>query len=565
MIIKMKNIKRILFALLSLVAMTACEKDGDLITLSGLEESELMATQSAVVLTQATSTEQVLSLAWSTSTLTVSDPSMSAPNLLTTILQVSTTEDFSGTVTETTEDNLSRTYTGAELNTVAKNLGTTPDVATPLYFRLSASVGANMEPVYSNVVTVTVTSYEIDMSVGFILNSSKEETGFTLYSANSDGRYLGFMGATAWYNYFIQEGDGTIWGNDPVTGTPFQLSSADGAWNCWFPGVGGCYYVDFNTNTSAWSAVSIPTLTVSGDLTGEMTFDRPNVKWTLPFTATSTSYTVQISGTGAKYDVSTGTTDANAVSTPIAFSQNGDNLALSSSAGSLTITVPAAGDYTLTLDLSNPKAWTIAAVEGTGGPVTINPYVYLPGSTDGSGDWTFNQRLPLYNEDKLAYAGVVNFNSAWGYQIASENSWSNVYTFGSGDASAGTIVFQGGANNIPAPSGLNLIDISLTDLTYATTAIGSQIWVVGLDDHWAFDMPLTATGTAGEYSGQITFAGASPWGFQIHLDSSWAHYLGGSNGSLYYKGSNITDDATLAAGTYTMTVNLINGTYSISH
>jgi hypothetical protein len=103
----------------------------------------------------------------------------------------------------------------------------------------------------------------------------------------------------------------------------------------------------------------------------------------------------------------------------------------------------------------------------------------------------------------------------------------------------------------------------LSGLTYDLTALGNEIWVVGLDDKWEFDMPLTATGTAGEYSGEITFVGASPWGFQIQLDSSWNHYFGGSDGNLYYKGSNITDDAGLTPGTYTLTVNLIDGTYSI--
>ena len=562
----MKTIKHFLIALMSVAAFTACEKDGDLITLSGLEQSELMATESAVVLSQETSAEHALSLAWTTSTLTVSDPTMSAPNILSTTLQVSATADFSGTVQESAEANLSHTYTGAQLNTVAKNLGATPDVATPIYFRLEASVGDNMEPVYSNVVTVNITTYEIDMSIGFILNSDQEATGATLYSADSDGEYVGFMGATAWYNFFLKEGDGTIWGNDAVSGTAFVASSDDGSWNCWFPGQGGCYYVDFNTNAQNWSALWIPTLTVSGDISGELTFDRPNVKWTLPFTATSTSMTIQISGTGKQYNNATGTDDVAAVDTPVAFAQNGSNVELVSSAADITVTVPEAGDYTLTIDLSDPTAWTVEAATGSEEPVVVNPYIYLPGVDDGtSGNWTFDNALALYNEDDLAYAGVVNVNSLWGYTINIEkDNWGDKYTLASGDGTSGTLVYQG-SDNIPAPTaGLYLIDVSLSGLTYNLTAVGNEIWVVGLDDKWTFDMPLTATGTAGEYSGQITFAGASPWGFQIHLDSSWAHYFGGSAGSLYYKGSNITDDASLTAGTYTMTVNLIAGTYSIT-
>lgn len=563
----MKTLKKYILVLVSFAVMTACEKDGDLITLSGLEESELMATESRVTLTQETSSQIALSLAWSSSTLTISNPDMSVPNILTTILQVSTAIDFSGSLSESTESSLSKAYTGAELNTLAKNLGAEPGVATPLFFRLKASTGNNMDPVYSNTVYVLVTPYQIDMSIGFILNADQEDTGVTLYSADSDGEYTGFMGATGWYNFYLMEGDGTIWGNDGVTGTAFLLSSEDDSdkrWNCWFPEPGGCYYVDFNTNRKFWSALSIPALTVSGDISGEMTFDRPNVKWTLPFTATSTTITVSVSGTGKLYNYTTG--DAASIETPVAFAQNGETLALADQAGNITVTVPEPGEYTLVIDLSNPRAWTCEAVTGTQEPDEVSPYVYLSGIDDGiSGEWTFDNVLNLYNEDELAYAGVVNVNSLWGYGIYTEkDNWDDFYKLGEGDAYSGTLVYKG-STNLPAPApGLYLIDTSLKGLTCSLTGVGGEIYVVGLNDSWEFDVPLSATATVGTYSGQVTVSSASEWGFQIHLDDSWNHYYGGSSGSLYYKGSNITDDANLAPGTYTMTVDLVNGTYSIT-
>ena len=563
----MKTINRILITIVLLVALAACEKDGNLITLSGLEQSELMATQTEVVLTQETSTQNVLSLSWTTSTLTVSDPNMSAPNVLATTLQVSKTEDFSGTVVESLESNLSHAYTGSELNTKVKNLGAEPGAATPIYFRLKASIGDNMDPVYSNVVTVNVTAYEIDMRFGFILDSSQGATSDSLYSADSNGEYVGFIGASSWYNFYLKEGDGTIWGNDGVSGTPFVLSSADDSnlrWNCWFPGVSGCYYVDFNTNNSEWSALSIPSLTVSGDIGGDMTFDRPAKTWTLPFTATSTSLTIQISGTGNLYNSTTG--DAASVDSPVAFADGGGNLVLADQASDLTVTVPSAGDYTLIIDLSNPKGWTISASEGSEEPVEISPYVYLPGVDDGiSGEWTFDNFLTLYNEDDLAYAGVVNVNSQWGYTVNPEkDNWDDKYTLESGDGISGTLGYKG-TDNIPAPeAGLYLIDTSLKGLTYNLTSVGDQIYVSGLNDVWDFSVTLAATETVGIYSGEITITTASEWGFQIHLDDSWNHYFGGSEGRLYYKGGNITDDANLSPGTYTFTVNLTEGSYSIT-
>jgi hypothetical protein len=553
---------------MSLAALTACEKDGELITLSGLKASQLVVTETDVVLSQETSKDNVMSLTWDTSTLTVSDPNMSAPNLLITTLQVSKSNDFSGAVTESIEASLSKTYTGDELNTLAKNLQAVPGIATPLYFRLKGSIGNNMDPVYSNVATVKITAYKIDMSNGFILDSKQVDTGIKLYSANSDGEYVGFMGATSWYNFFMKEGDGTTWGNDGVIGTPFLLSSEDDSnkrWNCWFPGIGGCYYVDVNTTRKVWSALLIPVLTLSGDVVGDMTFDRPNVKWMATFNTTATSITVKVSGTGKLYNSSTGTNDAAAIDTPVAFAQSGGKLVLAQQAGDITVSIPEPGQYSLEINLSDPKGWTVEVIKGAVQPVEVSKLVYLPGIDDGiSGSWTFDNVLNLYNEDQLSYAGVVNVNSLWGYTINTEkDNWDDKYAFESGDAYSGVLAYKG-ATNLPAPSaGLYLIDASLKGLTYSMTNIGDQIYVSGLNDVWDFSVTLAKTETVGTYSGPITIAGPSPWGFQIHLDTSWNHKFGGSAGKLYYSGSNITDDATLPAGTYTLTVNLLNGTYSI--
>ncbi len=560
----MKTINRLLILVLSLLAIVACDNDGDRITLSGVEEAELVATETDAVLTQDNSTAVVLSLAWTEGALYISDTTMGVPDILKTTLQVSKTSDFSGTIDETETSALSFAYLGAELNTVAKDLETTPGVATPLYFRLARASGDNMDPVYSNVITVNVTSYEIDMTIAYVLSSGKEPTAATLYSAESDGEYLGFMGASGWYNYYLQEGDGSIWGNDAVSGTAFVISTASDVWNCWFPEPAGCYYVDFNTNDEVWSAENIPVLTVSGDISGDMTFDKASVTWTLAFTATSTSNTIKISGDGHLYDNSTG--DKAYTETSIAFAQSGDTLVtLADDAGDIVVTVPATGDYTLALNLSNPTVWSIKAVQGASSGPTIYQKLYLPGCTEGTGAWTFDQTIPLYDEDALAYAGVVNVNSAYGYSINVEkDNWSDKYDWASGDAYSGTLAYASGTN-IPAPdAGVYLFDVSLSDSTYNLTGVTDTIYLSGLNDNWDFSVYLLETATAGTYSGNITISSASEWGFQIHLDKTWGHYFGGASGSLYYKGSNITDDASLAAGIYTMTVDLIGATYSIA-
>lgn len=550
------------------LCLTACEDAGNDIYLQGHESSDLTVTESKVVLTKETAAQIVLSLAWLKSDLTVSDPSMSAPDLETIYVQVSTKEDFSGSLTENKETGSSRAYTGLELNTIAKNLGLEPDVSTPIYFRIRSSVGQNMESKYSSVSKVEVTPYILDMTVGFILESDKSQTPYTLLSPEANGIYTGFLGATSWYNFYLQEGDDVVWGNDPITGTPFQLGSSNDEeypWNAWFPAPGGCYYVVVNTNNREWSGLYISTLNVSGDLQTEMTFDRRQLQWkaVFNFTAAGTK-TIRLSGTGHQYNKSTGVDDAAAIETAIAFGGSANNLTFGNKAEDITVTVPGAGEYTLTIDLTNPASWTATIGAGSEEPEPVYPFLYLPGIDDGiTGDWTFDNKLPLYDEDKKNYAGVINVNSLWGYQIAIEDgNWGDYYGSAEGDAYNGTLGFQ--ADDMPAPdAGLYLIEASLTDLTYNLTTIGEQIWIMGMDDNYTFDTPLNATATPGIYSGEITIVEDTPWGLEIQLDDSWNYKFGGADGTLYFKGSAIDEPIVHTPGTYTVTVDLIQLTYSI--
>ena len=316
----MKNIIRnSLLGLLSLLTVTACEKDEDKLYLNSIEPGQLIASEESIVLSQDHSDEIVLSLAWSTDNLVVSDPNLTAPNgQLIMTLEASADENFSSVV-ETTETSYSKAYTGATLNSLAQSVGAQPDVASNIYFRLAVRSGANMEPVYTNFVVVSVTPYLIDMSRLFVLDSSQVPTGMSLYSPQSDGHYEGFVGATGWYNFYLQEGDGTIWGAAPIDNNPFTLSKAENKWNCWFPTPAGCYYVVADVNELYWTALSIPTLTLEGDITGELVFDRPNNRWTLLFQSTETgTATIRLSANGSLYDSTSATDDTAA--TPMSIS-----------------------------------------------------------------------------------------------------------------------------------------------------------------------------------------------------------------------------------------------------
>lgn len=568
----MRKIKSMLLVALAAISLAACDNDGDTLY-AGVGEGTLSGATDDIVLDADKINDLALTVYWTDNgTLTLSDPKVAAAdNAITNTVQLSATEDFS-TVEDVVADagNFYYQFTHSTLNAALSHLAYPEGQSSPLYIRVKMSLGDNVEPSYTNVLKVNVTPYTIDMSVGYILDANKGETEMTLSSVNSDGIYSGFIGAAAWYNYWLKEGDGTIWGNDGVSGTPFAASTASTSWNFWYPGLTGCYYTIVDTNNSEWSALYISSLSVSGDITGEMTsdngYDRKSNKWTLTFNAESAgAKTIRIAGEGFQYNVSTGTDDASAVSTAVGFGGSADNLTFGSSASDITVNVPTAGEVTLTIDLSNPTQWTVSVESGGAVVVETPQYVYLSGADDGiSGGWTFDRFLTLCNEDELRYAGVVNVNSLWGYLVYTEkDNWSSNYGMADGGTAESGSLVQSGSNNITAPTpGLYIIDVNMSALTYATTAI-NKVAFTGFNDDWnLYEMTADAS-TVGLYTADVELTAETPWGFQIIINDDWNIKFGGSDGKLVYVGGNIpASDYEL--GSYTLTVDLCAGTYSLT-
>lgn len=553
--------------LLALLSVTACEKDEDKIYLNSIEPGQLVASDDAVVLTQDRSADIVLSLAWSVDNLAVSDPSAGVPGgLMSMSLEASADEQFS-TAVSTAVTSYSQAYTGSSLNALAQNAGVEPYSPTPVYFRLAARTGSNMQPVYTNTVAVTITSYEIDMSHLYVLDNSQAETGMSLYSPQSDGHYEGFLGVSGWYNFFLREGDGRIWGAAPIDDNPFTLSEAENKWNLWFPAPSGCYYVVADVNELYWTALSIPALTLTGDIAGTPEFDRTNNRWTLAFQAAEAgTATIRLSATGSLYNSTTATNDEAAVPTAVSFAQEGDAVVLADQPGDISVTIPAAGECTLILDLSDPTHWTASVQSGGTGEETANPLIYLPGVDDlTSGDWTFDNYLRLYDAATLSYAGAAAVNSEWGYQIALEvDNWNDIYTLGEGDAYAGTLVF-GAGNNLPAPEpGLYFMNVSLGALTYSLTAV-QEVACCGFNDNWELQS-MTASDTPGVYTATVEITAETPWGFQIILNGDWNLSLGGGNGILVYQGVDDVSNIPFSGenGTYLLAVDLVQATYTMT-
>lgn len=553
---------------LATLALASCEKDGDTIYANGITDTTVGSQASDIVLDADRLDALALSVYWNDNgDISLSDPEVAAPSqVVSNTVQFATDESFASTV----DDNLDtgiyfKQYTCRSLNNIMSRLGLEGGVKSTVYVRVKSTLGVNIEPVYSNVLTLTVTPYLIDMTVGFYLDEGQNDTGIVLSSPEANGVYTGFVGAPAWGHFWLREGNGTIWGNDGVTGTAFVLGNSttgNDIWNCWYPGVGGCYYVTVDTPANEWSALLIPEITVSGDYSGTMSYDRNANQWSLSVNAPAAgSASFTLSTTGKLYNAATGTDDAAAIDTPMHFGIANGVLSFSSTPLAPVAVELAAGDNTLILDLNKPGEWSFAT--GEVAPVVDVPArVYLPGITD---PWDFATFLNLYDEDNRTYGGVNYVHSEYGYQIAvEEGNWGDVYTMvAGGTAFDGKLEFQG-ENNITAPAeGIYLFDVSLSGLSYRLTPVTSVSYS-GLNDDWNV-YPMDATDEPCVFTAEVTKTANTPWGVKILLNGSWDLFFGGNGtpGELALYRDGFEGDNDFPEGTVLiLTVDLAKGTYS---
>lgn len=358
----MKKIFRNLMMLLcALTALVSCDESGDKIYLDGFEASSLMASASDVVLSVDKSKDVVLSLAWQNPTLLSSDETKPAGNgVLKTYLQASASVDFAS-VKEYTVTDLSKAFTGADLNAAAKDLGLSPDVSSPLYFRIKSQMGSNLDAAYSNVCQVKVTPYLIDMSYINILDKDKDQVLTYLYSPNSDGVYSGYMNVSSWLNCWGKENDGTFWGNIQTGDKPYAVLDNDqSACNIWFPEPAGIYYtvLDTKSEEKLFHATLIKSMKVNGE---EMKYDGPNYAWVGVVTTTADNTPISIVADGAEYNKSTGDKG-----TPIAKTLNytlaDGKMTDSENAGSVNIAK--AGTYTVIVKVGEHSQLEYTIVSG---------------------------------------------------------------------------------------------------------------------------------------------------------------------------------------------------------
>ncbi len=554
---------------------TGCDSDADKWYVDGLDESTIHSSANELELSGEDASKTAVSFTWSNeSKLILHGPSyvgIADKSLPTYTIEFSLTEDFKTSYTESVDDGIA-TYTVQSLNTIVRGLGANANERVTVYVRLKTALSANSEDYNeSNVVTLYVTPYKIDYTVAKMLSSDQSSTIGYLYSADTDGDgdpdtqglYSGFYGAGGWSNWYLQENDGTIWGNVGEDGNTFKASSDVTCWNFWYPGNNGCYYtiidVSAAAETKAWTAVYIPALSLSGDVTGDMTYIRNENRWMCTFTTSADNQTFSISGTGKEYNYSTGTDDDQATDYPVTFGAGAGDSELEFQ-GTGVFTVAKAGTYTINLYLSDFSNLSYKIAAGAEEVVETAPeQIYMSGLND---KWGFDFPLAVTDEDNWIYNGVFGVNSCpWGYQfLKEEGNWSDGWCYGGTD---GTLKVGTDANIEFTNTGVYAWTVDLKNLTYSTTQY-ENIYCTGFNDDWALTSMTADASSPSKFTASVTISKASSWGFQIVL-GDWTIALGGEDGKLdSWKKRNITDDQSLEAGDYTLTVDFATMTYNLT-
>lgn len=557
-------------ALLGVMAVS-CDKDGDFLTVNLDKDVAVETSTQEIVLDFNNLNALVLTLNWGENgNLTLSNPEVALPDgVLTNYVEVALAEDFAGAIsTEVAAGNYSYQFTVAGLNSLMSRLGVAGGERAKVFVRVKSVIGKNITPTYSNTLSLFVTPYKIDYTSAFILNKQQEMTENTLSSPEEDGIYRGFVSVGGWENWYLKDATGAIWGNSATRGTFAIASSNSGEeyWNMWYPGTAGCYFTTVNTVEMWWSALSIPELTVSGDIEGTMTFNAKQCVWTLDVDVPAGVKNITISGIGTLYDTTTGDSSSD-ITQNVALVGTGDNLRLSDAASSISVEVATSGSQTMTLTRVNPLQWAVSFGEGTVEPEKpVNELLYISGHDDiTSGSWHFNNYLRLYNEEDKAYAGGCYINSEWGYRFYEiADNWDEFWGFGGdGDAAAGNLAYQN-KTNVPAPeAGLYVLNVSIENLTYSATAVTSVAYA-GLNDDWTMT-DMTATDETGVYTAVVEKTTNTPWGVKIYINGSWDIFFGGGDGMLRYGQNGFDDDNDLENGSYLLTVDLIHSSFSYSN
>jgi len=246
---------------LALLMLSSCKKDGALVVEGTATGGALTASATTLVLNSAnlTSTSTVM-------TFSFTKPSFGFPAGVNNTLQIDAAADNWANPYTIALNNgvLSQGFNTADFNNILLKLGLKGGVAAGVNVRISSSIGSSVTPTYSNVVALTVTPFNLKSWLyvagayeGWANPGPMEDS---LYSATSNGIYVGIINFTAGNNQFLilpkKNWDNKYaTSNSTVPSTVVGYNGGNNTYNTNFsaPTTPGQYIVTLNLNTNTIS------------------------------------------------------------------------------------------------------------------------------------------------------------------------------------------------------------------------------------------------------------------------------------------------------------------------
>jgi len=200
----MKTIFNKIFAFsgAALLLLSACKKDGTLVTSNGGKPGTLSASATTLVLDKTKLTDPSTAISFS-----FTSPDYGYSAAVNNTLQIDKVGDNWANPTSVVvpTKKLSQGYSTADFNAMLLKLSLQGGVAAQVNVRVKHTIGAGVEPVYSNVLTLNVTPFNLTSYLYVVgafqgWNASAPDS---LLSATSNGIYTGIINFTAGNNQFL--------------------------------------------------------------------------------------------------------------------------------------------------------------------------------------------------------------------------------------------------------------------------------------------------------------------------------------------------------------------------
>lgn len=527
----MKALYKFLMSAVMAGSLASCSTDIETPKIQGfdnLEPKELTASSNEVIMEGVNENSEAVTFTWGDYQLSIDNPAYHVPDKsITNYLEMSPTSDFSLMESLAVEGN-TKTFTEKELNPILIRLGYEPWQKTPLHVRVRYAVADNVEYQYGMSLEIKVAAYGLRLNRMDVLATDKATVLAALYSPLENGVYTGYVAASAWMNFYLQERDNTIWGSQP--GSAFTMSKdMVTAYNLWFPGTAGSYRVTADTKKVEWTAeyLSTMTLTSASGTDMEMTFKQSTNSWSCKVVTTKAE-TFSAKAVTQMYNIEN---EGGATGTLIDF-------------GSL-LSIPEAGNWVVTIEMSgeNPTAKYEVDEEPV---VTYEPYLEIISPDD-------------WNEVKCRMFSFNNDGTYMGFYYAGE--WEN-YKF----ATVGRETIYGSV-----PNSLRELDSSNEswNLYVESGAEGLYLYYANLPENYWNAEAITKLVVRGDHDLESTMIYDKNtkvwtadldiqevgWGMQILINDDWSnHFKSKGDGILgYLEGDNIMPPG---SGRYRLTVSL---------